>query len=92
MTTSTEAQFPPGFDAKRVREHIEEGHAQNEALARAIPSLLAEHEGDWVAGYRGSFIFGDSVTAVIDAAESAGWPLDVVAVRRVERRRPTVLL
>ena len=92
MTTSTQPQFPPGFDAKRVRELIAEGRAESDALARAIPSLLAEHEGELAAGYRGSYVFGNTVDAVIDQAKAAGWPLAVVAIRRVERRRPIVLL
>lgn len=92
MTASTEPQFPPGFDARRVRELIAEGRAESEALARAIPSLLAEHEGELVAGYRGQYVFGNSVDAVVELAKNAGWPLDVVAIRCVERKRPTVLL
>lgn len=91
-STHPAPHLPEGFDASQVHARIAESRENHEQLAAAREGLLAEHEGEWVAVYHGSFLFGPSIEAVIDEAKSASWPLDVIAVGQVSRSRPKVLL
>lgn len=84
--------LPPGFDAQRVLAHIAEGRAQADALNEALPTLLAEHEGEWVAAYNGEFVFAASLQDVVAQARDNGWPVDVVPVVRLRRSGPALLL
>lgn len=84
--------MPAGFDAGRVRAHVAEARANATELRAQWPKLLSEHEGDWVASHQGKFVFGRTVQDAVDAAKREGWPLDVIAVDRVDRERPRTLL
>ncbi len=84
--------LPKGFDERRVRSHIAESHAYALELERAWDTLVTDHEGQWVAAYKGQFVFGASVQDVLAAAKQAGWPLDVIAIDHLTRERPAVLL
>jgi len=87
-----QTELPSGFDERRVRAHIAESHRHFEDLERAWETLLADHEGEWVASYKGRFVFGTTVRNVLASAKKAGWPLDVIAIDRLTRERPAVLL
>jgi hypothetical protein len=84
--------LPARFDGSRVRSHIEQSRSHHAAIERYWDDLLAGHEGEWVAAYAGEFRFGRTIADALAAARLAGWPLDVVAIERLARRRPAVLL
>ena len=85
-------RLPSGFDERRVRSHIAEARSYAEDLEREWARLVNEHEGQWVASYKGEFVFGDSVKDVLAQAKQAKWPLDVTAIDHLTRKRATVLL
>ena len=91
-TQSSSHSLPKGFDKRRVRSHIAESHAHFEDLEREWDKLVVGHEGEWVAAYKGQFVFGGSVKDVLAVAKKAKWPLDVIAIDHLTRERPTVLL
>ena len=71
---------------------LKESHANYEALERAWDELLHDHEGQWVAAHHGEFVFGGSPQEVLQGARKLGWPLAVVAIDRLSRERPSVVL
>ncbi|MEX2225735.1 MAG: hypothetical protein WEB52_04705 [Dehalococcoidia bacterium] len=85
-------RLPKGFDERRVRNLIAEGRAYSDHLARERSRLIEQHEGQWVASYKGQFLFEDSMKDVLAAAKQSGWPLDVIAIDHLTRRRAIVLL
>lgn len=87
-----EHTLPQRFDRARVQTHIEESRSHFQVLEENWDSLLAQHEGDWVAAYKGEFKFGKTIRDVLAAARDSGWPLDVIAIDHLSRRRPAVLL
>lgn len=85
-------QLPKGVEADTIRRMFDESRASYDALEAAWEGLLAEHEGEWVAGYRGDFVFAKTVEKVIDSARDKGWPIGVMAIQQLRRERAAVLL
>ena len=83
---------PQALDSARVQSHMSESHSYFADLEREWARLLDQHENKWVAAYKNQFVFGDTVSDALAAADLAHWPLDVVAVDRLRRRRSRVLL
>lgn len=93
MTAQFDSQkLPKGFDERRARMHIAEARSYREDVEREWSRLLPDHEGQWVTSYKGQFLFGDSVKKVLAAAKQAKWPLDVIAIDHLTRKRAKVLL
>jgi hypothetical protein len=84
--------MPKGFSEQRVRSHIAESHSYFEDLEREWDRLIIDHDGEWVASYKGEFVFGPTIQEVLTAAKKKKWPFDVIAIDRLTRQRPTVLL
>lgn len=84
--------LPVHLDPARVRSHIAESHAAHSLLERERPTLIAQHEGQWVAAFDGEFVFADTLEGVVAAAQAKSWPLDVVAIERLTRQPRRVLL
>jgi hypothetical protein len=62
------------------------------AIEQARHRLLADHDGEWVISDGRAFVFGDTLAGALKAARESGWALDVVAVERITRTRPPILL
>ena len=92
MALSFPQNMPKGFNEKRVRKHFAESHSYFEQLEKEWDRLIVDHEGEWVAAYKGHFVFGSSVPAVLAKAKQEQWPLDVIAIDRLTKKRATVLL
>ena len=93
MTTQSYSDnLPKGFDERRVRSLIQESRSNFDDLEAAWEELVIDHEGQWVVAYKKQFVFGGSVQEVLAAAKKEKWPLDVIAIDRLTKERPRVLL
>ena len=93
MTTqSSPDRWADTLDPKRVASHIDESRAYAKQIDEHWHDLVKRHADQWVAAYKGEFLFGSTVGEVITLAKSRGWPLDVVAVEHLSAKRPSVLL
>lgn len=78
--------------AKQALRRIAVGRTNFDQLESSWDELLKEHEGEWVAAHGGMCVFGASVPEVLAAAKQLKWPLDVIAIDHLTRKRATVLL
>ncbi len=75
-----------------IRGLVGGARRERETLDQQRGALMQEHEHEWVASYGGNFAFGGSLDSVLEEARRRGWPMAVVAVDKLERERPNVLL
>lgn len=92
MSGSYSQAMPKGFDTARIRQHMAESRSNFESLEQEWDHLISEHENEWVVAYKGQFLFGLTVPAVLAVAKREKWPLDVIAIDRLTKKRATVLL
>ena len=85
-------ELPRGIDPTFVREMLDAGRAQHEALEREWDSLVESHEGEWVAAYHDEFVFGGSLQQVLEHARDREWPLGMIAIDQLLRERANILL
>ena len=75
-----------------IRQLVGGARQERETLNQERSTLMRTHEHEWVASYGGSFVFGESLDVVLDEARRRRWPMAVIAVDKLERERPNVLL
>ena len=84
-------QVPEGPEADQLRSEMRTYSEHYDAIERAWDSLVADHDGEWVASYAGEFAFGNTLDDVLAAATSREWDLRLTALKFLELNPPPML-